>query len=155
MTGSMPRSVSHSPIQPAGDAWSPANVSGCPGSAPQVFPGADRNRDLQGGPSLVDFGATSTVYTTRKQGQAPTFRSRSGGVFQNIIPYDWRVSHSTGGRETVLAESRPLKERRGQELQFTEGWVHVMDRPRCTAIAIDHFHHLGEMNVTADGRVQF
>jgi hypothetical protein len=104
--------------------------------------GADLNLNIQGEPTLVDLGAGSLVYGALKKGQTTVLRSGSGAKW-----------------ETLLGPSGALKPYvvAGRDAGKAEGWAHVMDRQRCTAVAVADFAAAGqegEIGVDADGRLQ-
>jgi hypothetical protein len=89
---------------------------------------ASLNLDLEGQPALVDFGAGSMVYTTLREKEAASLTARSDhkpawevrtGLMPKLLPF-------------VVA---PVGDRSRQ----AEGWAHLMDSKRCTALAIDEF----------------
>jgi hypothetical protein len=109
--------------------------------------GADVNLNLQGEPALVDFGAGSLVYAQLRKGEAALLRAGSGT--EGPI---WETLTGRAGALTpyVIAS-------RGPHAAKAEGWAHVMDRQRCTAIAVERFADAGqesEIRVAADGRLQ-
>ena len=95
--------------------------------------GADLNLNLISGPALVDFGAGSLVYTQLKAGQTAVMIGEPGA---------WRVL--VGGEPYVVSKSGRA-----------EGWAHVMDRERCTVVAVEDFGALEDrIEAGADGRLQ-
>jgi hypothetical protein len=91
-------------------------------------------------PTLVDFGATSTVYTWLRQGQEAEL---SAG------PTDtppWKVLRGDAGRLMPLAkgmkQSVPPR---------AEGWAHIMDRKNCLALAVDAFGRNSRDRISATG----
>jgi hypothetical protein len=102
-------------------------------------------------PTLVDFGATSAVYTSLRPGQEAEL---SAGP----LPADGKSG-----------EGHPWKVLRGQHDRLklfalgpkqmiaprVEGWAHVMDRKNCLALAVDSFGRdaLDRISVTAEGKV--
>src|SRR5262249_54331428 len=120
-----------------------------------AYLGADLNLNVRGEPVLVDFGAESTVYTSLKKGQSAALRSRClGGAGPGIqILYEWSVVQLSGGSETALARSLPQKAD-FRIHKFAEGWAHVMDRQRCTAVVPEWSTDDKEIAVSADGRVR-
>ncbi len=106
--------------------------------------GADVNLNVEGEPTLVDFGAGSLVYAALRKDQ--TARLRAGpaaaswetfvGPVQDLKPYV--VAPRAGAGKA-------------------EGWAHVMDRQRCTAAAVADFAEEGreaEITVDASGRLR-
>jgi hypothetical protein len=104
--------------------------------------GADLNLNVQGEPTLVDFGAGSLVYAALKKGQTATLRSGPESKWETLLgPSESLKPYVVAGRDPVKAE----------------GWAHIMDRQRCTAVAIADFAAPGqqaEIAVDADGRLQ-
>jgi hypothetical protein len=104
--------------------------------------GADLNLNVQGEPTLVDFGAGSLVYAALKKGQTTALRSGPGASWETLLgPSGALKPYVVAGRDAVKAE----------------GWAHVMDRQRCTAVAVADFAVAGqeaEIAVDADGRLQ-
>lgn len=95
-------------------------------------------------PTLVDFGAPSTVYTSLRPGQEAELSAGPADV------PPWKVRRGEPGRLTPFAlgpkQSSPPR---------VEGWVHVMDRKNCLALAVDGFARdaRDRISTTADGRV--
>src|SRR5262249_11356457 len=103
--------------------------------------GADLNLNVQGEPTLVDLGAGSLVYAALKKGQTATLRSGPESKWETLLgPSESLKPYVVAGRDPVKAE----------------GWAHVMDRQRCTAIALADFAtgRQAEIAVDADGRLQ-
>lgn len=96
--------------------------------------GADLRLRLEGDRAFADFGADTLVYAAIEKGQAASFRAglpvlahRLGGQ-----PF-WEVLRGPPGRLEPYVAS-------GQSgLDRVEGWAHVMDRDRCTALAVRDF----------------
>jgi hypothetical protein len=100
-------------------------------------------------PTLVDFGAAGTVYGVLRErermileaGDAPGLASLGRpwivrkGPDENLVPF-------------ALA-SRP-------DAAPAEGWAHVMDASRCTALAVARFgrESRDRIEIEADGRVR-
>jgi hypothetical protein len=109
--------------------------------------GVDLNLNIQGEPALVDFGAGTSVYTTLKKGQSAVLRSgpleNKGSGWQVLIgPVKAPLPF------VVMPPDRPSK---------AEGWAHVMDKQRCTAVAVADFAQdrlRSEIVVDADGRLR-
>jgi hypothetical protein len=104
--------------------------------------GADLNLNVQGEPTLVDFGAGSLVYAALKKGQTAALRSSSSATWETLLgPSGSLKPYVVGGRDPVKAE----------------GWAHVMDQQRCTAAAVADFAAGGqeaEIAVDTDGRMK-
>ena len=90
-------------------------------------------------PTLVDFGATSLVYVSLPPGQAALLRSDPSvagspptdgsprGAWEILRGPADRLEPFVFGPRFADGDLRP------------EGWVHVMDRRRCLALAVDDF----------------
>jgi len=95
-------------------------------------------------PTLVDFGASSTVYATLRPGQEAELSADPAGA------PPWKILRGDAGRLTPFAlgpkQSVPPR---------VEGWVHVMDRKNCLALAVDTFARdtHDRISTTADGKV--
>jgi hypothetical protein len=104
--------------------------------------GADLNLNVQGEPTLVDLGAGSLVYAALKNGQAAALKSGPASTWETLLgPVGSLKPYVVAGRDAPKAE----------------GWAHVMDRQRCTAVAVADFAAVGqegEIAVDADGRLQ-
>jgi hypothetical protein len=110
--------------------------------------GADLNLNIQGVPALVDFGAGSYVYAHLRKGQTAVLRSCEPRRRQNQLVPVWKtlVGQAEALTPYVVGEGTPA-----------EGWAHVMDRQRCTAVAVADFARAkGEagIRIDADGRLR-
>ncbi len=95
--------------------------------------GADLNLNLTSPPALVDFGAGTLVYTQLLPGQTAVLIGQ---------PQSWQVL--VGNEPYVTAKSGRA-----------EGWAHVMDRERCTVVAVKDFGEREDrIEVASDGRLQ-
>jgi hypothetical protein len=101
----------------------------------------------KGRPTLVDFGAPSSVYTALQPSQRTVFRA-SPPASEDKHP--WEITRGADDRMLpyvvgLEGDARPV-----------EGWVHVMDEQLCTAIAVDRFARKtsDRIEASADGRVQ-
>ena len=103
--------------------------------------GAELNLAVQGPRTLVDFGAGSYVYAALQPGESAVLRAGP--------PWATLVGRPGALRPYVLAPP----ERR---TQAAEGWAHVMDKERCTAVAVAGFAAGpgAEIVVGADGRLR-
>ena len=98
--------------------------------------------------TLVDFGATSLVYVSLGVGEVAELLGEPKHRADRP-QYVWEVLRGTGGQLESLvtapnrsgADSRP------------EGWVHLMDRRKCLAAAVDRFAERtrDRIRVSADG----
>jgi hypothetical protein len=95
---------------------------------------ADLNLLLEGAPTLVDFGANNTVYAALKPGQR---------IQLSAEPISWLVD--LGGQAYASGKN-----------SRAEGWAHVMDQQRATAIAVAEFgaDTRDRIEVSADGRLR-
>jgi hypothetical protein len=90
--------------------------------------------------TLVDFGAGSMVYTTLEKKQHAAL------VADDTDKLAWKV----------MRDDEPFVLPGPKVATKAEGWAHVMDGERCTAIAVDRFGEGGEDSITvsAAGEVQ-
>jgi hypothetical protein len=94
---------------------------------------AEVNLRVDGQPLIVDFGAGTMIYATVRSGQSARMRADASA---------WTIE--------VNGESYAA----GRE-QRAEGWAHVMDRRRATAVAIGDFADPeGSIETWADGRLR-
>jgi hypothetical protein len=114
--------------------------------------GAELNLNVQGEPTLVDFGAGSLVYAQLRKGRTTLMRAGSLGRKDEAAQLAWT---------TLLGESNQLSPYvvapKRKDVPPAEGWAHVMDRERCTAIAVAGFADVGqesEIRIDADGRLR-
>jgi hypothetical protein len=95
---------------------------------------ADLNLLIEGPPTLVDFGANDTVYAALKPAQRFVLSSSAPGWFVHLNdePY------ASGTKSSA------------------EGWAHVMDKQRATAIAVAGFgdETRDRIEVSTDGRLR-
>jgi hypothetical protein len=114
--------------------------------------GAELNLNVEGEPTLVDFGAGSLVYAALRLGQAAVLRAGSlpGGADADRPRWETLVGPADRPHPYVVAP----RVARGPG---AEGWAHVMDRQRATAVAVAGFAdagQAGEIAVGADGRLR-
>jgi hypothetical protein len=95
---------------------------------------ADLNLSVEGPPTLVDFGANDTVYAALKPAQRFVLTSSEPG---------WLV---TLNDEPYASSTKSA----------AEGWAHVMDKQRATAIAVAGFGEdaRDRIEVSSDGRLR-
>jgi hypothetical protein len=95
---------------------------------------ADLNLLIEGPPTLVDFGANDTVYAALKPAQRFVLSSSAPGWFVKL------------NDEAYASNTRSA----------AEGWAHVMDKQRATAIAVAGFGEEARdrIEVSADGRLR-
>jgi hypothetical protein len=89
-------------------------------------------------PTLVDFGASRTVYGSLRPGWQMELRA------ERSADYPWRVLRGEAG------ELRPMETAPFNSSAPAEGWAHVMDRRRCLALAIGEFSKQGDEQLTVD-----
>jgi hypothetical protein len=120
---------------------------------------ADLELALGDGPTLGDFGAGSLVYATLAKGQAAVLEA--GGA------PGWAVGDAPGkSPDAGAAAWRVLRGAAGQLEPYVlgptggkgppaEGWAHVMDARRCTAVAVADFARrtADSIEVEASGHV--
>jgi hypothetical protein len=114
--------------------------------------GAEWNLNLEGEPTLVDWGAGTSVYAQLRRGE--TMRLRQNPAERPAGLPRW---------ETFLGSGRDLKPfvvspgSTTLPTRDAEGWAHIMDRERCTAVAVANFaagREGAEITVEADGRLR-
>lgn len=115
--------------------------------------GVDMALALEGKPTLVDCGARSTVYSTLERGDRLTFEA-GGDLTAQGRELAWRITSGHGQRSALEAAGM-----RG-EGAVPEGWVHVMDSRRCTAMAVGDFAHaaagrIDRFEIGGDGLLRF
>ncbi len=99
--------------------------------------GVELNLNLSVEPVIVDFGGGSMVYGRLRAGEAAALLA---------TPQSWRVLL---GPETAMEPY--VTGRTGA----AEGWAHVMDRERATAVAVDGFGlRQDRIQAAADGRMR-
>ena len=100
---------------------------------------ADLNLLMEGGPTVVDFGANNTVYLGLRQGQRAAL-SASMPVALDLPR--WFVHLGSD----IYASGKQAR---------AEGWAHIMDPQRSTAVAVDGFGRESNdrIEVAADGRL--
>jgi hypothetical protein len=100
---------------------------------------------IKEGPALVDFGASTTVYTTLKSEER----------VELLSPWSkrhWGVVSGSGAKLTPFVLPTDAMTQR------PEGWAHVMDRQRCTALALADFAAEGNVEsigVSGNGDLRF
>lgn len=101
-------------------------------------------------PSLADFGAGTWVYSRLRSGQMAVLETQRPGTGSPGSAAAWRVSRGTAKALRAFVVSRPVRPVRA------EGWVHLMDRKRCLALAVDGFgrERLESIQATAEGGVR-
>ncbi len=108
--------------------------------------GIELRLNVPDAPVLVDFGAGSSVYAVLRKDEVAALRAGRLDATKAEQPA-WETLLGPAGalRPYVVA---PPGERRA-----AEGWAHVMDRQRCTAIAVEDCAEAGqETQLTIDAR---
>jgi hypothetical protein len=114
--------------------------------------GAEWNLNVQGEPTLVDFGAATSVYGQLRRGE--TMRLRQNPDSRPKTQPRWETFLGSGrdlNPFVVSPGSTTLPAR------DAEGWAHIMDKERCTAVAIADFANSNEgaeITVDSDGRLR-
>ncbi len=111
--------------------------------------GVDLRLELDPRPTLVDLGAGSQVYSTlRGRERMEMAAGTAPGLSDGGLP--WVVRRGEPDRLT------PFVEAPGPDASRAEGWAHIMDATRCTAVAIGEFGRASRdrIVVDADGRIQ-
>lgn len=107
--------------------------------------GIDLNFNVAGAPTLVDFGAGSLVYAPLATAQSILMKgARIAGE------REWMVLRGSANKlEPYVVRSAAFP-------GPPEGWAHVMDGARCTAISVAEFgQKTGDtIHINADGRTQ-
>lgn len=95
---------------------------------------ADLNLLIEGPPALVDFGANDTVYAALKASQRFVLSATAPGWFVHL-------------NDELYASGA---------VAAAEGWAHVMDKQRATAIAVAGFGDgtRDQIGVSADGQLR-
>jgi hypothetical protein len=88
---------------------------------------------LEAVPTVVDLGAGSTVYGQVKPGERMELVAGTSGESPTKPAPAWSVLKGDGKSLGVLAAAAPGGPGRA------EGWAHVMDARRCTAVAVAGF----------------
>jgi hypothetical protein len=102
---------------------------------------------LEGVPTLIDLGASSTIYGQIRGEERMILESGKGP--DSKAPPRWTVLQGHPDRLLEFAVQRP------DDRREAEGWAHVMDHRRCTAIAVADFGKSSHdrIQVDADGRL--
>ncbi len=106
--------------------------------------GLELDLRLEGEPILIDCGARSTVYTTLGPRERIVFEAGHPLKIQGR-ELDWAIQKGSSTSPLLLEAAE--EKRSGRE---PEGWVHVMDRTRCTAMAIADFGRYSQSQDTLD-----
>jgi hypothetical protein len=114
--------------------------------------GADLNLHVEGEPTLFDFGAGTSVYGQLRRDETAIMRQNARGGPASWPAWDTFLSPKGQLKQYVSAPGSVTPPARD-----AEGWAHVMDRERCTAVAVADFaaaEEGGVIMVDADGRLQ-
>jgi hypothetical protein len=105
------------------------------------------NISTDASPTLVDFGADSTVYSTLKTTERMELSARSRSDVDPNTERRWEIRR--GGSDTLEPFARAM----GSPPRPAEGWAHIMDKTRCTAAAMADFgrEHSDRIEVQGDG----
>lgn len=93
--------------------------------------GVDLEMKLDGLPALVDCGASSTVYSHLRDAESLTFMGRPATQSDDRLPR-WIVEQGGMHGRKPFATAVPGD-------RAPEGWIHLMDRTRCSALAVADF----------------
>ncbi|MDA0833227.1 MAG: hypothetical protein O2955_06750 [Planctomycetota bacterium] len=106
--------------------------------------GIDLNLNIVDQPTLVDFGAGSLVYAPLSSGQTAIMNA-----YRKSGEHRWNVLRGPADHpEPYMVQSDIFS-------HYAEGWAHVMDKERCTAISVAYFGEIADsIQVDADGRTQ-
>lgn len=109
------------------------------------------NKPAAAAPTLVDFGATSVVYTSLYQGQEAEMSAEPWGTKAAASDDPaWKILRGERGLMLPFAvgAKRPVASR-------IEGWAHVMDRKNCLALAVEDFAKTAHdrISINSDGDV--
>ena len=108
--------------------------------------GVDLQLKIEGPPTLIDLGANSTVYAALKGREIMELAAGSAPDHGRT----WIVRKGTPDKMSAYAEAPTSGS------PPAEGWAHVMDRTRCTALAVADFGRSArdKIEVDATGRVK-
>jgi hypothetical protein len=115
--------------------------------------GAELNLHVEGEPTLFDFGAGTSVYGQLRKGESARLRQNPATRTPSTPPWETFLGPERGMKAFVVAPGSTTPPARN-----AEGWVHVMDSERCTALAVADFgagKEGAEITVYADGRLRF
>ncbi len=106
--------------------------------------GLDLNVLVGKGTTLADFGAGSTVYTQVLKGERCEFEAEAKGE------RPWTIRR--GRSDSMQMFAAPPK----GDARKPEGWAHLMDSSRCTALSVEGFGEgvRDRIVIDADGRLQ-
>ena len=109
----------------------------------------DLRLELEGGLALVDLGTAATIYGVLRGRERMTLTAGTAPGFP-APARPWVVEKGLAGTMTTFAEA-PTR-----DAPPAEGWAHVMDASRCTALAIAGFggQAADRIEIESDGRVR-
>lgn len=111
--------------------------------------GVDLAMKLDGAPALVDCGASSTVYSHLQAAESLTFMGRPATQSGDRLPR-WTVEQGGKSGRKPFAIAVPGD-------HAPEGWIHLMDQARCSALAVADFAVVAtdRFLVEPTGRIEF
>jgi hypothetical protein len=114
--------------------------------------GAEWNLMMLGEPTLVDFGAGSSVYGQLRRGETMRLRQNPAERLAGLPRWETFLGAGRELKPFVVSPGSTTPPERD-----AEGWAHVMDRERCTAVAVADFAASkdgADITVEADGRLR-
>ncbi|MFO0890631.1 MAG: hypothetical protein U0790_15990 [Isosphaeraceae bacterium] len=132
---------------PSSKSWVELNASiGDSGAGPAYELGIDLDLAIEGSPTLVDLGATGTVYGTLQGEERLSLIGLPGAGWEVI----------KGDRRQDVLQAKPPRGPGKPDSPNAEGWAHVMDATRCTAVAVADFgtRARDQIEVSANGRLR-
>ena len=107
--------------------------------------GVDLHLLVEGARTLIDLGASNTVYGQIGSNEVMTLEAGAD------LDKAWVVRKGGPGRPLVFASAT------SKNAPPSEGWAHIMDSQRCTALAVEGFGRetRDTISVRGDGRIQF
>jgi len=117
--------------------------------------GLELNLNTASPPTTIDFGAGSLVYAQLRKGTSAMLRAgpraNTGDTLfpKSTFPLWETLRGPTGKLEPFVISSQQFP-------NPAEGWAHVMDAERCSAVALAEFggHSKDNIEVSHDGRLQ-
>jgi hypothetical protein len=99
-------------------------------------------------PTLVDFGAWTYVYASLRAGETARMYAQPQGDATSLV----RIERGSRGQQREVATNEAAAGKRA-----AEGWLQVMDRRRCLALAVADFGQASEdvLEVAAEGSVSY
>jgi hypothetical protein len=113
---------------------------------------AGLNLHLEGEPVLFDFGAGTTVYGQVRRGESARLSQTATARPASVRRWETLLGTRPDLKPYVLCPGSSMPPERD-----AEGWAHIMDRERCTAVALGEFATAkegAEITVDADGRLE-